>query len=179
MKFTYENNIKDLIDSHNQEIQEIQNTHKEKLEQAKKKYSESEKKLLEKLEDITSDQSDILNKLNDKIIRLSSTNNEDGLFIENICNILDELLDKYSMERNFQVIKNLKDKVLYSLDILNKFLEKNQKNDAKTSVDYIKRKLNLNSATLKEFEEARSNLVKHFEGSPRKNDYNYPLTTRY
>ena len=59
------------------------------------------------------------------------------------------------------------------------FFEKNQKIEIKSTVDNIQKKLGINSITLKEFEEARNNLVKHFSVLPKKNDINNSFTTRY
>ena len=189
MKITHENDIKDLIDLHNKEIQDLHNSYKNGLENDKKTSSENEKQLIEKIKEITSCQTEVLNKLNDKIIHLNTMNNEDKAFIEKIYNILDKLLYQNSIEKSIILEQNniekninpkkLKDNILLILESLMNFFEKNQKIEIKSTVDNIQKKLGINSITLKEFEEARNNLVKHFSVLPKKNDINNSFTTRY
>lgn len=182
IQFTYESNMKHLTDSHNEQLRSLKQTNHEKLQKLKTSSAENEKKLLEKLESLTSDQSEVLNKLNNKIIFLSSKNNEDSFFIEKVSNKIDEIFEKAFFEQKPGNYKNIQDRILEKLEelemnILNQ--QKNQSYDSRSNSNNLKKKLVENSAVVKEFEEARNKLVKHFSDSPRKGFEVHPNTTRY
>lgn len=187
MQMTYESNIKELTESHKAQLESLKQIHKEKLQVTHNSYKETEKSFIEKFEIMTEDQTGFLNKLNDKIIYLTSKNNEDNLFIEKVCNRLEEIFEKYDiMDRKYQYLNN-KEKILSKLDDITEIFEKNkvgvkkvQRNESKGGAYILKEKLMENSLILKEFEEARTKLVKHFEETPKKGyELQYPFTTRY
>ncbi|OMJ88009.1 hypothetical protein SteCoe_10165 [Stentor coeruleus] len=187
MQMTYEANIKELTESHKAQLDALKQIHKEKLQVTHNSYKETEKSFIEKFEIMTEDQTGFLNKLNDKIIYLTSKNNEDNLFIEKVCNNLEEICEKYDiMNKKYHYVNN-KEKILSKIDDIAEVFEKNkggvkkvQRNENKSGVYNLKEKLIENSLILKEFEEARSKLVKHFDESPKKGfEFQYPFTTRY
>lgn len=183
MQKTYELNIKELTDSHDQQVQALNMYNKEKINSLKSNFRENEKKLLEKLESMTSDQSEILNKLNDKIAYLNSKVNEDGIFIENLNGKLEEIFEKYRLNLNSGFAKSFKEKILSKVNELGNLIGKSrglEKFEKNPSTKGVKQRLIANSSVVKEFEEARCNLLKHFAGSPKKTlPTDYPLTSRY
>ena len=186
MQSTYEENFKELRESHKQQIQTLKINHKEELKELQARYTGNEKNLLEKLEGMTSDQSEVLNKLNDKISWLNSKLNEDGIFVENICNKLDEVFEKYNLESNSSNTRNSKEKIMFRIKELGMLFDKNNESlkrgesfEMNPKNKILKQKLVENSSVLKEFETARSNLLKHFEETPKKDQKTYySLTTR-
>jgi len=169
MQETYEKNIKELTQSHEDQIQTTKKLNKEKLNMAK----ESEEHLIQKLEKITSEQSEVLNKLNDKILFLTAKSNEDSNFIEKVMNRVDDIFEKFNFIDKEYCFNNMKEKVLAKIEDLETILQRNReglvnctRSEAREKVVNLKEKLKANNVVLKEFEDARVKLLKHFSDSP-------------
>ncbi|OMJ93959.1 hypothetical protein SteCoe_3021 [Stentor coeruleus] len=187
MQMTYEANMKELINSHNIQIEELKHEHKEKYQNTHSTFKETENKYIEKIEAMNEDQAEMFKKFTNKINFLTSKNNEDNAFIDSIYNRIEDIFGKYDLIERYNEYTSLREKIICKLDDIAAVFEKNKgnlkkctKSEAKASVSVLKEKLVENSVILKDFEEARSKLVKHFvDDSGKKIDVQYPLTTRY
>lgn len=170
MKTSYERNIAEITENHEIEIKTLKTINSEKLSLSK----ENEKKLLEKLEIMNSEQKNVLNKLNEKINFLSQLHNEDNTFIEKVMKKVDEIFDKFDLIDKEYCFNNMKEKINSKLDDLEVVLEKNRQNivkctksDVKKHVDCLKERLMKSNEVRKDFEDARLKLIKYFEDSPK------------
>lgn len=187
MQITYETNMKELINSHTIQIESLKHEHKEKHQNTHNTFIEAEKKYIEKIEVMNEDQAEMFKKFTNKINYLTSKNNEDNAFINSICNRIEEIFGRYDLIDRYNEYASVKEKIISKLDDIAAVFEKNKgnlkkctKSEAKANVSVLKEKLVENSIILKDFEEARSKLVKHFvDNTGKKIDIQYPLTTRY
>jgi hypothetical protein len=179
MKNTYERNIQEMTENHEVQLSTLQKVNMEKIAMSK----EIEQKLIEKLENITIDQKEVLYKLNEKITFLTQVHNEDNSFIEKVMKKVDGLFEKFDLIDKEYVFTNMKEKINSKLEDLEIVLEKNRMNivkctkaDVKKHLEVLKEKLFQSHEVRKEFEEARTKLLKYFEESP---SLQKSLTTRY
>jgi hypothetical protein len=168
MKNNFEKNIKEITDSYENQIKTLKAVNKEKFEM----FKESQLKVASSLRSDKNEQSEIINKLNDKILMFTARSSEDANFMEKVMNLLDEIFERFLVKEVRCAVTGMKDKILMRLESLIKFFEGQEQTSKKTGKNFksglgLKEKLIENNIILKEFEEARSKLMLHFHDSPK------------